>query len=97
MKDIIIMSNRELHRVEILQKLIDKQLIEPEAAEQLSLSVRQIRRLKKAYKANGAKVLSARNVENLVIISIQMLLRNYPWLISKNTTLILNLLLPVKN
>jgi hypothetical protein len=55
MKDIIIMSNRELHRVEILQKLIDKQLIEPEAAEQLSLSVRQIRRLKKAYKANGAK------------------------------------------
>jgi len=31
MKDIIIMSNRELHRVEILQKLIDKQLIEPEA------------------------------------------------------------------
>ena len=39
MKDIIIMRNRELHRVEILQKLIDKRLIEPEAAEQLGLSV----------------------------------------------------------
>src|SRR5664280_1927291 len=54
MKDIIIMSNRELHRVEILQKLIDKRLIEPESAEQLGLSVRQIRRLKKAYKTGGA-------------------------------------------
>ena len=64
MKDIIIMSNRELHRVEILQKLIDKRLIEPEAAEQLGLSVRQIRRLKKAYKANGVdaslKLISSR-------------------------------------
>jgi hypothetical protein len=55
MKDIIIMSNRELHRVEILQKLIDKRLIESEASDQLGLGVRQIRRLKKAYKANGAK------------------------------------------
>jgi hypothetical protein len=49
MKDIIIMSSQELHRVEILQKLIDKRLIEPEAAEQLGLSVRQIRRLKKRF------------------------------------------------
>jgi hypothetical protein len=54
MQDIIIMSNRELHRVEILQKLIDKRLIEHDAAEQLGLSVRQIRRLKKAYKTGGA-------------------------------------------
>jgi len=48
MKDIIIMSNRELHRLEILQKLIDKGLIESEASDQLGLSVRQIRRLKKS-------------------------------------------------
>ena len=55
MKDIITMSNKELHRIEILQKLIDKRLVEPEAAKQLDLSIRQIRRLKKAYQANGAK------------------------------------------
>ena len=48
------MSNRELHCVEILQKLIDKRLTEHEAAKQLDLSVRQIRRLKKAYKVDGA-------------------------------------------
>ena len=54
MKDIITMSNKELHRVEILQKLIDKRLIEHEAAKQLGLSIRQIRRLRKAYKADGA-------------------------------------------
>jgi len=54
MQDIIIMSNRELHCVEILQKLIDKRLTEHEAAKQLDLSVRQIRRLKKAYKVDGA-------------------------------------------
>ena len=48
MKDIITMSNKELHRIEILQKLIDKRLVEPEAAKQLDLSIRQIRRLKKA-------------------------------------------------
>ena len=40
MQDIITMSNKELHRVEILQKLIDRRLIEHEAAEQLDLSVR---------------------------------------------------------
>ena len=54
MQDIITMSNKELHRVEILQKLIDKRLIEHEAAKQLGLSIRQIRRLRKAYKADGA-------------------------------------------
>jgi len=55
MKDTITMSNSELHRVEILQKLIDKRLAEHEAANQLGLGIRQIRRLKKAYKADGAK------------------------------------------
>lgn len=54
MQDIITMSNKELHRIEILQKLIDKRLIEHEAAKQLGLSIRQIRRLRKAYKADGA-------------------------------------------
>jgi hypothetical protein len=57
MQDFITMSNRELHRAEIIQKLIDKRLVETEAAEQLGLSVRQVRRLKKAYSKNGVKGL----------------------------------------
>ena len=43
MQDIITMGSKELHRVEILQKLIDKRLFEHEAAKQLGLSVRQNR------------------------------------------------------
>lgn len=58
MKDIITMSNKELHRLETLQKLIDRRLTESEAAGQLGLGIRQIRRLKKAYKINGAKGLT---------------------------------------
>jgi helix-turn-helix protein len=57
MKDLITMSNQELHRVEIVQKLIDKRLTESEAAKQCHLSVRQIRRLKKLYLAHGAQGL----------------------------------------
>ncbi len=57
MQDFITMSNRELHRAEIIQKLIDKRLLELEASDQLGLSVRQVRRLKKAYKTDGAKGL----------------------------------------
>ncbi len=41
MQDFITMSNRELHRAEIIQKLIDKHLLELEASKQLGLSVRK--------------------------------------------------------
>jgi len=35
MQDFITMSNQELNRAEIIQKLIDKRLLENEAAKQL--------------------------------------------------------------
>jgi len=57
MQEIISMSHRELHRLEIIQNLIEKRLVETEASVQLGLSVRQIRRLKQSYKAEGAKGL----------------------------------------
>jgi len=50
------MSHRELYRIEIIQKLTEKRLIETEAAAlQLDLSFRQIRRLKRTYSVDGAK------------------------------------------
>lgn len=55
------MSNRELTRLEVMQKLQDKHLTQKEAARILDLSVRQIKRLFRAYKAQGAKgLISAR-------------------------------------
>jgi transposase len=55
------MSNRELTRLEVMQRLKGKRLTQKEAAQLLELSVRQIKRLFRAYKAQGAKgLISAR-------------------------------------
>jgi transposase len=48
------MSNQELTRLEIMQRIQDKRLTQKEAARMLKLSVRQIKRLYRAYKAQGA-------------------------------------------
>lgn len=55
------MSNQELTRLEVMQRLKDKRLTQIEAAQMLALSVRQIKRLFRAYQAHGAKgLVSAR-------------------------------------
>lgn len=55
------MSKRELTRLEIMQKLQEKRLTQKEAARILNLSVRQIKRLYRAYKGRGAQgLISAR-------------------------------------
>lgn len=51
------MNQKELYRVEIIQNLIEKQLVETQAAVQLGLSLRQIRRFKQAYLTDGTKGL----------------------------------------
>lgn len=55
------MSKRELTRLEVMQKLQEKHLDQKEAAWILNLSVRQIKRLYRAYKDQGAQgLISAR-------------------------------------
>jgi transposase len=55
------MSDREITRLEVMQRLKDKRLSQKEAAEMLALSIRQIKRLFRAYKGQGAKgLISAR-------------------------------------
>ena len=49
----ITMSKQELTRLELIQKVIEKRLKQHQAAEQLNLTDRQIRRLCKAYKQIG--------------------------------------------
>jgi transposase len=51
------MSQRELTRLEIMQRLHEKRLKQKEAAQMLGLSVRQIKRLYQAFKREGAKGL----------------------------------------
>jgi transposase len=51
------MSNREITRLEVMQRLKDKRLSQKEAARMLGISTRQVRRLWKAYRKKGAKGL----------------------------------------
>ena len=51
------MSNREITRLEVMQRLKDKRLTQKEAAQILGISLRQVKRLFRAYKAKGASGL----------------------------------------
>src|SRR3989339_2233105 len=52
-KDIIMMSERELKRSHIIQKVLDKELKQVEAVDILNLSDRQIRRIIKRVRKEG--------------------------------------------
>ena len=61
MDELLTMSDKEITRLEVMQRLKDKRLTQAEAGEMLSLGVRQIKRLYRAYKGQGAKgLISAR-------------------------------------
>ncbi len=53
MKGHITMSNKEANRIAVLDKLLDGAIKQKQAARQLGLSTRQIRRLKKKYQKEG--------------------------------------------
>lgn len=57
MDELLQMSNREITRLEAMQRIKDKRLTQKEAARLLDLSVRQIKRLYRGYKAEGARGL----------------------------------------
>jgi len=54
------MSTKELKRLSVIEKVIDKQLTQLIAAEHLGLTVRQIKRLVKRYKQYGPKGLTSK-------------------------------------
>jgi transposase len=51
------MSHEELSRLEVIQQVVKKQIKQRHAAKLLNLSVRHIKRLKRAYRREGAKAL----------------------------------------
>ncbi len=54
------MSNQEITRLEVMQRLKDKRLTQKEAAQLLGISIRQVKRLWRAYRKEGAKGLVSR-------------------------------------
>jgi transposase len=55
------MSAKELNRLEVMQRLAEKRMSQKEAGKILSLSVRQIKRLLKAYRRKGAAGLVSKH------------------------------------
>jgi transposase len=61
MDELLTMNKREITRLEAMQRIKDKRLTQKEASRMLDLSVRQVKRLYRAYKTRGAKgLISAR-------------------------------------
>jgi transcriptional regulator GlxA family with amidase domain len=61
MEGYITMSKQELNRIELIQKVIEKRLKQHQAAQQLNLTVRQVKRLCKAYKQTGPQGLVSKH------------------------------------
>ena len=57
MTDVLHMTKEELHRVQVMEDLVQKHIQQGPAAKKLGISVRQIKRLKRAYQREGAKAL----------------------------------------
>ena len=54
-EDILVMSQREIKRLQIIQKVLEKEINQQEAAEVLRISDRQVRRVVKQVREVGAK------------------------------------------
>jgi transposase len=57
MDKLLTMSNKEITRLEAMQRIKDKRLTQKEAARMLGISIRQVKRLYRAYRKEGAKGL----------------------------------------
>ncbi len=57
MDKLLTMSEKELNRVEVIQRVKEKRLLQKEAAERLGVSERQIRRMLSRYRLEGARGL----------------------------------------
>ena len=52
-KEVLTMSRKELDRLEVVQRVVSKRLRQKEAAWQLALGTRQIKRLVRRYRKQG--------------------------------------------
>lgn len=59
--DLLLMSQRELTRLEVIQRVRGRGLSQRQAADLLGLSTRQVKRLVRAYRQGGARALQSRH------------------------------------
>jgi transposase len=57
MEELWTMSTKEMDRALVMAKLVERSLSQVAAAEMLRITVRQVRRLQRAYEAQGATAL----------------------------------------
>ena len=60
MEELRTMSTRELDRAAVMARLVERTLTQRAAAEILRMTVRQVRRLQRAYEAEGAFALASK-------------------------------------
>ena len=60
MEKLLTMSGKEVNKLEVMQRLKEKSLTQREAAEMVGVSVRQVKRMFKAYRDQGAAGLVSR-------------------------------------
>jgi len=94
MERVIAMSEKELTRLEIMQRLESGQMKQSQAAENLGISVRQVKRLLKAYKGKELKGSFPGNEEPEATTSCLRKSKTELWSSSRKNTLILALRLP---
>jgi transposase len=59
--DLLLMSQRELTRLEVIQRVRGRRLTQRQAADLLGLSIRQVKRLSRAYRQGGARALQSKH------------------------------------
>jgi Trp operon repressor len=59
------MSAKEIQRLEVIQKLLSKEMKQIKASELLGVSIRQIQRLLKAYKTQGVSVFISKKRDKI--------------------------------
>ena len=58
---IITLSHAELDRVSVIRSIISRQLTQAQAAQRLQLSIRQVKRLTRAYRTCGAAGMASKH------------------------------------
>jgi transposase len=64
MEELRTMSTKELDRAGVMARLVERTLSQRAAAEILQMTVRQVRRLQRAYEAEGAFALASKRRAN---------------------------------
>ena len=58
--ELVTMSKEELHRLEVMKQMEEKRISQKTAAEELGIGVRQVKRLLRSYREEGARGLASR-------------------------------------